>query len=128
MEIVAALFVETFDMRQADGGAARLDLGGVYFSTVPSGSYPLEIDPHLVVLVRCPPGEDGFGALETLFMRGDEQIARNVQPITVEPGKFSYQLVRGELHFDGPGTVEAQCRINDGPVTTVPLTLLEEAS
>ena len=128
MEIVAALFVEKFDMRQADGGAARLDLGGVYFSTVPPSPYPVEIDPHLVVIVRCAEGDEGFGALETVFVREGEQIARNVQPITVEPGKFSYQLVRGELHFDGPGSIEARCSINDGPPTTVPLTLLAEAS
>ncbi len=41
---------------------------------------------------------------EVVFRKGmsedDEQIARNVSPFTVEPGKFTYRLVRGELEFD----------------------------
>ena len=55
---------------------------------------------------------------------GDDQIARNVSLLQVEPGKFSQQLVRGEIDFDDYGTVEAHCRIDLGPVTVVPYTLL----
>ena len=47
----------------------------------------------------------------------------NVQPLTVEPGRFGYNLVQAELTFDGPGTIEARCRVDQGPVTSVPLTV-----
>lgn len=123
VEIVAALFVESFDIRQGPGGAARLDLGGVYFSLPAPDDFPVEITPHLAVLLHCPADHGGMGALEVRFVRGAEQIARNVQPVQVEPGKFSRQLVQAQLSFDGPGTVEAQCRVDQGPVTTVPLTV-----
>jgi hypothetical protein len=33
-------------------------------------------------------------------------------------------LVRAELSFDEPGTVEAHCRIDQGPATIVPYALL----
>ena len=85
----------------------------------------MTITPHLVVIVRNAVGEPAAGALEVVFRRGEEQVARNVQPVQVEPGKFAYRLVRGELEFDGPGTVEAHCRIDMGPATVVPYTLLE---
>jgi hypothetical protein len=62
-----------------------------------------------------------------VYRRGDEEIARNVQPLQVEPGKFNYRLVRGELDFEDYGTVEAHCRIDMGPVTVVPYTLLPPA-
>ena len=55
------------------------------------------------------------------------EVARNVQPFQVEPAKFGYRLVRGELTFAGPGTIEAHCRIDQGPTTVVPLTLLPPA-
>jgi hypothetical protein len=127
VDIVAALFVEDFDMRQAAGGAARIDLGGVHFSTAAPHDFPVELTPHLLVLVRCRPDEKGLGALEVRFERGDEQVARNVQPIQVEPGKFARQLVQAQLTFDEPGTVEAHCRIDHGPVLTVPFTVLPPA-
>ena len=57
--------------------------------------------------------------------RDGEQIARNVQPVEVEPGKFAYRLVRGELEYATAGTVEAHCRVDQGPVTVVPYTLME---
>lgn len=128
MDIVAALFVESFDMRQVPGPSTRLDLGGVFFSMAAPAPVPVTIEPHLVVLVRCPPDGSGQGILEVVFRRGDEQIARNVQPFTVEPGKFTYRLVRGELDFPDYGTVEAHCRIDQGPWLVVPLTLLPPAS
>ena len=40
-----------------------------------------------------------------------EQVARNVSPFQVEPGKFTYRLVRGELEFQPLGTIEAHCRL-----------------
>ena len=124
MEIVAALFVEQFDIRQDAGGSARLDLGGVYFSVGSADPLPVRLEPHLIVIVRCPPGHPGMGALEVVFRRDGADVARNVQPLQVEPGKFNYRLVRGELEFAEHGTIEAHCRIDNGPVTMVPLTLV----
>ncbi len=80
--------------------------------------------PHLVVLVRCPPGEAGDGVLEVVFRRDGDQVARNVQPLQVEPGKFTYRLVRAEVEFADYGTVEAHCRVDGGHVTVVPYTLV----
>ena len=51
-------------------------------------------------------------------------MARNVSPFTVEPGRFTYRLVRGELEFADYGTVVAHCRIDRGPWHRVPFTLL----
>ena len=50
-----------------------------------------------------------------------------MSPFTVEPGKFTYRLVRGELEFPDYGTVEAHCRIDRGEPVVVPLTLLPPA-
>lgn len=118
---MSALFVEHFEMRQAEGGSARLDLTGVYFSMAAPGPFPVKLNPHLLVLVRCPEDHQGLAALEVLFMRDGEQVARNVQPLTVEPGKFGYNLVQAELEFESEGAIEAHCRIDQGPVTVVPL-------
>ncbi len=97
--------------------------------------------PHLVVLVWAPAGADDapseaapanssvFGAL-TVEFRVDgsdptaEPVARNVQPLDIERGKFNYRLVRAELPFDEYGTIVAHCRIDDGPERRVPYTLL----
>jgi hypothetical protein len=125
MEIVAALFVESIDFRQVAGPATRIDITGVFFSTtVPA--YPAQLTPHLVVLVRAPAGTDGNATLETVFVREDgEEIGRNRQAFFVEPGKFGYRLVRGELEFPAPGTVEARCTLlESGSSVSVPLTAL----
>ena len=125
MEIVAALFVEGIDFRQVAGPSTRIDITGAFFSTTVE-SYPAQLTPHLVVLVRCPAGGEGNATLETVFVREDgEEAARNSQPFFVEPGKFGYRLVRGELDFPEPGTIEARCTIiESGSVVTVPLTTL----
>ncbi len=120
---MSALFIEHFDMRQAAGGAARIDLGGVHFSMAAPGPFPVTINPHMLVLVQCAESHTGLAALEVRFMRDGEQIARNVQPLSVEPGKFGYNLVQAELTFDEPSTVEAHCRINQGEALVVPLTM-----
>jgi hypothetical protein len=128
MEIVAALFVESIDFRKAEGDATRIDITGAFFSTaVPS--YPAVLTPHLVVLVRAAAGTDGNATLETVFVRADgEEIGRNGQSFFVEPGKFGYRLVKGELDFAEPGTVEARCTIiESGSAVTVPLTALPTA-
>ncbi len=124
MDIVAALFIDGIDLRQVPGPSTRIDLTGIQFSAPAAGALPTTIEPHLVVIVRCAPTESGNAVLEVVYERDGAQVARNVQPLQVEPGKFNYRLVRAELTFDEPGTVEAHCRLDQGPVTVVPFTLL----
>jgi hypothetical protein len=129
MDIVSALFAENIDLRSVPGPSTRIDLTGIMFSLPSPSEPPVTVAPHLIVLVRCRPTEPGEGILEVVFTdeRG-EQVARNVSPFTVEPGKFTYRLIRGELEYKDYGTIEAHCRlVPDGPVTTVPLTLLPPA-
>jgi hypothetical protein len=124
MQIVSALFVESFNLREAPGPSTRIDLSGVFFSMAAPGPVPVTVEPHLVALIWCPLDEAGQGVFETVFKRGDDEIARNVNPFNVEPGKFTYRLVRGQLAFDDYGQVLAHCRIDRGPWHVVPLTLL----
>jgi hypothetical protein len=125
MDIVAALFVENIELKPTfEGGPTQIDLGGVHFSAVPPSPPPVTVAPHLVVVVRCPVGEPGTGVLEVIFRRDGAQVARNVQPLQVEPGKFTYRLVRAEVDFADYSTVEAHCRVDTGNVTVVPYTLV----
>tara|TARA_Y100001936_G_scaffold46898_1_gene45634 strand:- start:630 stop:872 length:243 start_codon:yes stop_codon:yes gene_type:complete len=79
-----------------------------------------------MVLVQCPADHQGLAALEVTFHSDGESLdVRNVQPINVEPGKFGYNLVQATLEVSEPMTVEAHCRIDGGPITKVPLTVLE---
>src|SRR5215510_6646476 len=109
MEIVSALFVENFELRDAPGPSARIDLTGVFFSMAAPAAVPVSIEPHLVALIWCPPDEGGQGIFETIFTRDDNELARNVSPFVVEPGKFTYRLVRGELRFEDYGQIVARC-------------------
>ena len=124
MNILAAVFIDDIEVRQVSGPSTRLDLRGVQFSLASPQPVPVTIEPHLVVLVPCPVNHPGTAALEVVYERNGEQVARNVQPLQVEPGRFNYRLVRAELTFTDYDTIEAQCRIDLGPVTSVPLTLL----
>jgi hypothetical protein len=135
MQIVAALFVESFDMRQAPGPSTRIDLTGVFFSMAAPSPAPVVVEPHLLALISCGADEPGNGVFEVVFRRGSgedaDEVARNVSPFTVEPGRFTYRLVRGELEFADYGTIVAHCRIDRGPWHPVPFTLLppvEESS
>lgn len=130
MHVVAALFVENFEMRQAPGPSTRLDITGAMFSMAAPEPAPLTLTPHLVALIFCPTTESGQGVFEVVF-RADlepegegEPIARNVSPFSVEPGKFTYRLVRGELEFPDYGQIYAHCRVDRGPWHVVPFTLL----
>jgi hypothetical protein len=131
MELVATVFVEEFNMRPAPGPSTRIDLTGVHFSAVATEPVPATVAPHLVALIWCPPDEPGNGVLEVVFRKGpgsdDEQVARNVSPFTVEPGKFTYRLVRAELEFSDYGQIVAHCRIGLGDWRRVPFTLLPVA-
>lgn len=124
MQIIAALFMDEINFRQVPGPATRIDLSGIQFSAAAPGPFPVTVQPHLVVLIRCAPDDAANAALEVRFLRDGEQVARNAQPVEIEPGKFGYRLVRAELEYPEPGTIEAHCRLNDGPVTVVPYTLL----
>jgi hypothetical protein len=130
MHIVSALFVENFELRQAPGPSARLDLTGAMFSMAAPSEVPVTIAPHLVALIYCPADEAGTGVFEVVYRPVDdpddtaEPMARNVSPFDVDPGKFTYRLVRGELEFTDYHQVFAHCRIGTGPWLTVPFTLL----
>jgi hypothetical protein len=137
MQIVSALFVENFEMRQAPGPSTRLDLTGAMFSMAAPEPAPVTIAPHLVALIFCPADEPGQGVFEVVFRRdlGDpertgagEHLARNVSPFSVEPGKFTYRLVRGELEFTEYEQIFAHCRVDRGPWHVVPFTLLPPAT
>jgi hypothetical protein len=128
VQIVAALFVESIDQRTVPGPATRIDLGGVMFSLAAPSPPPVTVAPHLVVIVRCGADESGADVLEVVFRdAAGEQVARNVQPLQVEPGRFGRQLVRGELTYPDYGTIEAHCRTSKGEAVVVPLTLLPPA-
>jgi hypothetical protein len=126
MDIVSALFIESFDLRQVPGPSTRVDLAGVMFSMPAPSAPPVTVTPHLIVLIRSRPDDPPNGILEVVFRdEAGDQVARNVSPFNVEPGKFTYRLVRGELEYPKLGTVEAYCRLlPDGQTTVVPLTLL----
>lgn len=124
MEILSALFIDGIEARQVDGPSTRLDISGIQFSLASPAPVPVTIEPHLCVIIHCPIGSRDTGALEVVYRRGEEQIARNVQPLQVEPGRFNYRLVRAELTFESYETIAAHCRVDLGPVTVVPLTLL----
>jgi hypothetical protein len=124
MDILAALFIEGIDIRQVPGPSTRIDLTGIQFSAPAPSEPPFTVEPHLVVIVHCPPDGRPTAALEVLYTRDGEQIARNVQPLEVEPGKFNYRLVRAELEFTDYGAIEAHCRLDMGPVTVVPYRIL----
>jgi hypothetical protein len=129
MEIIAALFMEDIELRSVPGPSTRIDLAGVQFSAPAPTAVPCTVAPHLVVLVWAPPESKGVGALEVVFrpLGGDpdaDPLARNAQPLQIEPEKFNYRLVRAELAFEEYGTIVAHCRIDDGPIRIVPYTLL----
>lgn len=122
---MAALFIEGIDLRTAyEGGPTQIDLSGVHFSVAAPSPPPIVLTPHFVVLVRCAPTETGNGVLETIFKLGEEQLARNVQPLQIEPGKFTYRLIRAELELPDYGQVEAHCQVDGIPPTIVPYTIL----
>src|ERR1700684_773907 len=105
MDIVSALFAENIDLRPAPGPSTRIDLTGIMFSMPAPSAPPVTVSPHLIVLVRCRPGAAGQGILEVVFLdEQGEQVARNVSPFQVDPGKFTYRLVRGELEYRELGT------------------------
>ncbi|MEE3251385.1 MAG: hypothetical protein VX268_03950 [Actinomycetota bacterium] len=124
MEILAALFFEGLELRPASGGVTKIDLTGIHFSMAAPTPVPLTVAPHLMVLVHCPEGASPTAALEVIFTKDGERVARNAQSLQVEPGRFGYRLVRAEVEIEDYGTIEAHCRVDQGPVTVVPFTIL----
>ena len=51
-------------------------------------------------------------------------MARNAQPVNVQPGKFGRLLVKAELTWEDYGTIEAHVKLAGGDPVVVPLTLL----
>ncbi len=103
------------------------------FSMAAPSPPPITLDPHLVALIYCPATESGSGVFEVVFSPSlvedadrtpGNVMARNVSPFTVEPGKFTYRLVKAELEFSEYGQIFAHCRIDRGDWTVVPFTLL----
>ena len=115
-------------MKQAPGPATRIDMTGVFFSLAAPSPVPVIIEPHLMALIYCQANEQGSGVFEVIFRDGfdedSEQLARNVSPFTVEPGKFTYRLVRGALELQKYGLIFAHCRIDKQDWHKVPMTLL----
>lgn len=124
LQILAALFIDEIDVRQVPGPSTRIDLGGIQFSGPAPSDGVFTWAPHLVVIVRAPEDHHGSGVLEALFTIEGEQVARNVQPLQVEPGKFSYRLVRAEIEVEAPVGIEAAIRIDQGPIIVVPYTVM----
>ncbi len=122
--------MEDIELRSVPGPSTRIDLGGIQFSGPAPGPVPVSVGPHLVVLVWNPPGHKNIGALTVVFTDVDqaadegEPLARNVQPLEIEPGKFNYRLVRATLPFDDYKTILARCSIDGGDEHIVPYTLL----
>ncbi len=123
MYILAAVFVDDISLRELEGSVSRIDLTGVQFSAVVEDDFPIMFAPHLAILVHSNDSSTDTSVLEVTYYRDDEQIARNVQPLNIEAGKFAYRLVRAEMEFVEPGTIEARCRIGESDPLVVPYTL-----
>lgn len=131
MKIIAAMFMDDIQLRSVPGPSTRIDLTGIQFSAPAPAPVPVTMAPHLVVLVWNPPDGKDTAALEVVFTEGHEveatdaePLARNVQPLQIDPGLFNYRLVRPELAFEEYGPIMARCRIDAGPEHIVPYTLL----
>ena len=125
MDIVAAVFIENIELRQAPGPSTRIDLTGVtsrWPRRQPGAGHPRASSGGARPL---PPDEPGAERSRPSTHRDGEQVARNVQPLQVEPGKFAYRLVRAELEFDRLRHRRSQRTASTWvPVATVPFTLL----
>ena len=127
MDIVSALFIESFDLRQVPGAVDPRGPRGASCSRCRHQSRPRS--PSRLTS-SCSSARDATtpltAILEVVFRdEAGEQVARNVSPFNVEPGKFTYRLVRGELEYPNSGRWRpiAAC-VPDGQTTIVPLTLL----
>lgn len=124
MKFVSGLFVENINFRTEEGPSTRIDISGAFFSFKPN-SYPELFTPHLVLLISGVDSQVDQDTLVCEFFKGDEMVARNVQPCPIEIGKFGYRLVRPELEFKEPETIIAKCSLVESKTSIeVPLTSL----
>ena len=123
MKILAALFLDDISMFENEHGLTRLNLTGVQFTVAVSEQFPVTLAPHLVVLIHSDEDGSGTAALEVTYQFKGNEVARNVQPLQIEPGLFAYRLIRSELELDAPGKVTAYCRLNQNEPVIVPLTV-----
>ncbi len=123
MQILAALFIDDISIRETNDSLTRLDLSGIQFTAKISEPFPLTLAPHLVVFIRSDENSNGFGVLEVTFHLDGEEIARNFQPLEIEPGLFAYRLIRAELEIPNPSKVYAHCRIDNGDPIVIPYTI-----
>jgi len=128
MHILAALFFEDLDLNSTPEGPTKINLGGIHFSMTAPSSSSIAVAPHLIVMIHCPNDHKNSVALEVVFEFNGEQLARNVQPVQIEPGRFGYRLVRAQLELETYGTITAHCRVDQGPITSVPFTVLPPVS
>lgn len=124
MKFVAGIYVENINFRKNEEGLTRIDIDGGFFSFSPE-SYPVVYQPHLVLLISAINSNISNDTLIVEFFKGDEQVARNVQPCPVEPGKFGYRLVKPEIEFSEPSTIVAKCTLTESNETIeIPLTAI----
>jgi hypothetical protein len=124
VKFIAGIYVENINFRKNDEGSTRIDIDGGFFSFAP-GAYPTVFQPHLVLLISAIDSKVANDTLIVEFFKGDEQIARNVQPCPVEPGKFGYRLVKPEIEFSEPSTIIAKCTLTESNETIeIPLTAI----
>ena len=129
MQIVSALFVENFAMRQAPGPSTRIDLTGAMFSMAAPEAPPVTLSPHLVALIYCPADEAGSGVFEVIFRKGMSRGRRADRPQR-QPASpsipASSPTVWSKASWSSPsyGQIFAHCRIDKGPWHLVPFTLL----
>ncbi|HMS24872.1 MAG TPA: hypothetical protein PKB15_04150 [Acidimicrobiia bacterium] len=124
MKFIAGLFVENINFRKNEQDSTRIDIEGAFFSFAPP-SYPTTFQPHLILLVSAVGSDRAADTLVVEFLKGEEVLARNVQPCPVEPGKFGYRLVKPEIEFTEPTTVIARCTLTESHETIdIPLIAL----
>jgi hypothetical protein len=122
MKFVAGLYVDNIDFRTVEGPSTKIDISGAFFSFKPN-SYPEIITPHLVLLISAVNSSVSNDTLVCEFRKGEEIVARNVQPCPIEIGKFGYRLVRPELEFDKPETIIVTCTLTESKTSIeIPLT------
>ncbi len=123
MQIVSALFVEGFSLRDGGNGSTLMDLTGVHFSRTLDTAFPAPLDLELLVLVRGPARVTATADLTVTFLREGRVLERVGHALEIDPGRFAYRLVRQTLTWTEPGTIEARCTLDGGPPVTVPLTV-----
>lgn len=96
MEILVAAFIEGREFRQVSPGSTRIDIFGAHWST-PAAELPTVLMPHLLIIYRADEDDPGTVALTVTFFKGEEQVARQRQPLQLDRGKLGERLVKADL-------------------------------